>query len=93
MNITHKKEDSLKFKVPSLRNVMLTFPYGHDGRFYSVDDVLNHYTTGVVQSATLDPLLVNRITLSSDERFNLKKFLATLTDSTFINDKRFSEPQ
>jgi cytochrome c peroxidase len=93
MTITHKSEDSLKFKVPSLRNVMLTFPYSHDGRFWSIDEVLNHYTNGIVQSATLDPLLANRITLNNDERFNLKKFLATLTDSTFINDKRFSEPR
>ncbi len=93
MQITGKKEDSLKFKVPGLRNVLLTFPYGHDGRFYSIDDVLDHYATRVQNSATLDPLLKNKIPLTSEERYYLKTFLSTLTDSTFINDKRFARPQ
>jgi cytochrome c peroxidase len=93
MNITHKKEDSLKFKVPSLRNVVLTFPYGHDGRFWSLDEVFNHYSTGVQNGPTLDPLLKNKIPLSNIERGNLKQFLSTLTDSSFVKDKRFSEPQ
>jgi cytochrome c peroxidase len=93
MNITHKKEDSLKFKVPSLRNVVLTFPYGHDGRYWSLDEVLDHYTTGVQDGPTLDPLLKNEITLSSTERTNLKQFLSTLTDTSFVNNPRFSAPQ
>jgi cytochrome c peroxidase len=93
MNITHKKEDSLKFKVPSLRNVVLTFPYGHDGRFWSLDEVLNHYSSGVQVGPTLDPLLKNKIPLTNTERVNLKQFLATLTDTNFVEDKRFAEPQ
>jgi cytochrome c peroxidase len=93
MRITNKKEDSLKFKVPSLRNVMLTFPYMHDGRFYSIDQVLNHYATGIINSPTLDPLLTNKIVLTSTERTQLKAFLTTLTDSVFIADKRFAQPQ
>ncbi len=92
MRITGKKEDSLKFKVPSLRNVYQSFPYGHDGRFYSLDNVLNHYSSGIQKSATLDPLLKNNLSFSTEERYYIKIFLATLTDSSFIADKRFAQP-
>ena len=93
MHVTNKREDSLKFKVPSLRNVFLTFPYGHDGRFYSIDDVLNHYSNGVQPSATVDSLVRNKIPLTRDEKYYLKAFLSTLTDTAFVADKRFSQPQ
>jgi cytochrome c peroxidase len=93
MHITNKSGDSLKFKVPSLRNIELTFSYMHDGRFYTLDQVLNHYATGIAQSPTLDPALKNGIVLGVDERFNIKAFLRTLTDSSFISDKRFIQPQ
>lgn len=93
MRITHKKEDSLKFKVPSLRNVALTFPYGHDGRFSSITSVLDHYSSGVQTSATLDPLLKNKIPLTNAEKFYVLEFLKTLTDSTFIKDDRFAQPE
>ncbi len=92
MRITGKKEDSLKFKVPSLRNVYQSFPYGHDGRFYSLDNVLNHYSSGIQNSATLDPLLKNKLSFTTEERYYIKIFLATLTDSSFIADKRFGQP-
>lgn len=91
MRITRKKEDSLKFKVPSLRNLMLTFPYGHDGRFFSLTAVLDHYSMGVVQSPTVDPLVKDKIPLTNADKFYLLQFLRTLTDSTFIKDKRFAE--
>lgn len=91
MRITGKKEDSLKFKVPSLRNVYQSFPYGHDGRFYSLDNVLNHYSSGIQNSATLDPLLKNKLFFTTEERYYIKIFLATLTDSSFIADKRFGQ--
>ncbi len=92
MRITHKKEDSLKFKVPSLRNVYLTFPYGHDGRFLSISQVLEHYNSGVQNSATVDPLVKNRIPLSNVEVYYLQQFLRTLTDSTLLKDPRFAPP-
>jgi cytochrome c peroxidase len=91
MRITNKKEDSLKFKVPSLRNLFQTFPYGHDGRFPSINQMLEHYSTGIQDSPTLDPLLKNKIPLTASDRLYLVQFLATLTDSTFLNDKRFAE--
>jgi cytochrome c peroxidase len=93
MRITNKPEDSLKFKVPSLRNVALTFPYEHDGRFSSITAVLDHYSTGIQNSATLDPLLKNKIPLTSAEKFYLLEFLKTLTDSTLITDNRFAQPE
>jgi cytochrome c peroxidase len=92
MRITNKKEDSLKFKVPSLRNVYLTFPYGHDGRFPSVLSMLNHYSDGVQPGPNVDPLVANRIPLSNVDKFYLTQFLITLTDSVLISDKRFSQP-
>jgi cytochrome c peroxidase len=93
MRITNKKEDSLKFKVPSLRNVDLTFPYGHDGRFSSITSVLDHYSSGVQNGPTTDALLKNKIPLSNFDKFYLLEFLKTLTDSTFIADKRFAQPE
>ena len=93
MRITNKSEDSLKFKVPSLRNVMLTFPYGHDGRFFRLPNVLDHYSTGIQDGPTLDPLLKNKIPLTVLDRFYISQFLRTLTDSTILIDERFSQPK
>jgi cytochrome c peroxidase len=93
MRVTNKREDSLKFKVPSLRNIYETYPYMHDGRFWNLSQVLEHYSTGIQSSSTLDPLLVNRIPLNATEKFNLIYFLGTLSDTSFTKDKRFSQPQ
>lgn len=91
--ITGQSNDSLKFKVPSLRNMMLTFPYMHDGRFTSPLQVLDHYSSGITQSSTLDASLKNGISLTLEEKFNLLEFFYTLTDSTFIKDDRFAAPR
>jgi cytochrome c peroxidase len=93
IRITGKKEDSLKFKTPSLRNVYISANYMHDGRFNTLLQCLNHYRTGVQQSSTLDPLLTNGIALTDAEASNLSLFLRALTDSTFLKDPRFSKPQ
>ncbi len=93
MRITGRSEDSLKFRVPSLRNVFLTFPYGHDGRFATISDVLEHYNSGIIQSTTLDSSLRKGIDISSDDRFYLMSFLNTLTDSSFITNVLYSDPQ
>ena len=92
MMVTGKKEDSLKFKVPTLRNVYISSNYMHDGRFNTLAQCLNHYRTGIQQSATLDPLLTNGITLTNAQAADLSIFLRTLTDSSFITDLRFSKP-
>jgi cytochrome c peroxidase len=93
MRITNKKEDSLKFKVPTLRNVYISSNYMHDGRFNTLAQCINHYRTGVQQSATLDPLLTSGITLTNTQASDLAVFLRTLTDSSFLKDPRFSKPQ
>jgi len=90
--ITMAPTDSGKFKVPSLRNVYLTRPYMHDGRFETLDQVLNHYASGVKSSATLHPQLVGGIALSNQEKQDIIAFLKTLSDYTFIQDKRFADP-
>lgn len=91
--ITGKSTDSLKFKVPSLRNVALTAPYGHDGRFFSLGAVIDHYRFGVIDGPTTDPLVRRRIGMSSNEKADLLQFLQTLTDNSFITDSRFTAPQ
>jgi cytochrome c peroxidase len=82
--------------VPSLRNVALTAPYMHDGRFSTLEEVLDHYSTGVKVSKTLDTLLINKkelgIALSPTDKKNLIQFLNTLTDYTLIKNKDFSNP-
>lgn len=93
--VTGSKSDEYKFKVPSLRNVGLTAPYMHDGRFGTLEAVLDFYDSGVKDSPTLDPLLkkgeVLGIRLSDMEKSALIAFLGTLTDNGFIHDKRFAE--
>jgi cytochrome c peroxidase len=93
IRITGKKEDSLKFKTPTLRNTYISSNYMHDGRFNTLLQCLNHYRSGVQQSTTLDPLLVNGISLTNSEATDLSVFLRMLTDSAFLKDPRFSKPQ
>jgi cytochrome c peroxidase len=93
MRITSQRSDSLKFKVPTLRNVDLTFPYMHDGRLYSLRDVLDHYSSNLITTqSTLDPLLINRIPMTATDKNNLVAFLRTLTDTEFTTNTRFSQP-
>ena len=89
MRVTGNKNDSLKFRVPSLRNLFKSYPFMHDGRFISFSQVFDHYQTGVLQSATLDPLLSSGILLSIAERMALVDFLKALTDEKFINNSKF----
>ena len=92
MRITGKPEDSLKFKVPSLRNVSVTYPYMHDGRLYSLSNVIDHYSKGIQTSATLDSSLRDGIKFTETEKNDLIYFLHTLKDTTFLKEKRFSQP-
>lgn len=95
-HVTELESDKYKFKVPSLRNIMQTAPYMHDGRFNSIESVLNFYSNGVTETQNLDPLLKKAngtlgIPLSTSDKENLINFLHTLTDESFLNDSRFSE--
>lgn len=91
--ITLNPDDYGKFRVPSLRNVALTNPYMHDGRFMTLEQVLDHYSSGVVSSPTLDPSLEGGIPLSDQEKNDLLEFLYTLSDFELLGDSRFSEPR
>lgn len=90
-HITLDPNDRYKFKTPSLRNIELTSPYMHDGRFVTLEQVLNHYAGAVVSSPTLDPLLAGGIPMTAQEKADIIAFLKTLTDNSFTSDHRFSE--
>lgn len=95
--ITAISADKHKFKVPSLRNVGLTAPYMHDGRYHTLEEVLDHYTDSVQKLETLDPLLVQAngktgIALSKTDKQALIAFLKTLSDEQFVRDARFADP-
>jgi cytochrome c peroxidase len=85
---TQRAGDGGKFAVPSLRNVEMTAPYMHDGRFRTLDEVVEHYCTGMKRSATLDPNLAKHpdggVPLSADDKKALVAFLKTLTDEKFV---------
>ena len=93
MQITGNTADLNKFKVPTLRNVELTAPYLHDGRAFSLSQVLEHYRSGMfTNQPTLDPLLKNKIAINNQEKADLLVFLRTLTDDVLIKDLRFGQP-
>ena len=93
MRITKNKNDSLKFKVPTLRNIEFSYPYMHDGRFKTIAAVLKHYTSGIKQSNTLSVHLQKPIVLSSNERVDLTAFLLTLTDKSFLFNTQHGFPK
>jgi cytochrome c peroxidase len=92
------------FKVPTLRNIALTAPYMHDGRFNTLEEVLDHYNDGIKKSSTLSPLIMEADNLGklSEERISLNltkgekiaiiAFLQTLTDEEFVTTEKFSNP-
>jgi cytochrome c peroxidase len=89
MDATSKREDSLKFRVPSLRNLFKSYPFMHDGRFVAFSQVFDHYSSGVQQSATMDAALKNGIPLSAAEQNALISFLRTLTDEQLVKDEKY----
>lgn len=92
LRVTGNPADSLKFKVPTLRNVYISSNYMHDGRFNTLAQCLNHYRTGVQASTTLDPSLAGGISLTDGEANDIALFLRTLTDSSFLKDPRWGQP-
>lgn len=93
MKITKNPSDSLKFKVPTLRNIEFSYPYMHDGRFKRLQDVLDHYAKGIQKSSTLSDRLAEPVVFSSNERVDLISFLLTLTDKNFLFNKHFAYPK
>jgi len=90
--ITFVPDDLGKFKVPSLRNIELTFPYMHDGRYEKLDDVISHYRNGIKYAANLDTLLLQSIPMTDEEQSDIIAFLKTLSDHNFTSDTRFGKP-
>lgn len=90
MKVTQNPEDSLKFKIPTLRNIEFSYPYMHDGRFQKLSEVLKHYSHGIQTSPTLAPELKNGIPLTSEERIDIIAFLLTLTDKDFLFNPNYS---
>ncbi|MEN8839088.1 MAG: cytochrome c peroxidase [Flavobacteriales bacterium] len=96
MEVTMDPNDKGKFKITSLRNIELTPPYMHDGRFSTLEEVVDHYNNGLVYSTTIDPALeATRATglfLTPQDKMDLVNFLKTLTDRSLSEDKRYSSP-
>ena len=93
MHITLDSTDTYKFKIPTLRNIEYTFPYMHDGRFKKLSEVMNHYTSGIIQSKTLAPELKEKIKLTENEKVDLISFLLTLSDKEFVFNSNHSYPK
>ena len=96
--ITGDEGQRASFRVSSLRNVEVTGPYMHDGRFRSLEEVIDHYSGGVADHPNLSLLLRDqdneplRLDLSPEEKAALVSFLLTLTDRDFLTDDRYSDP-
>jgi cytochrome c peroxidase len=94
-DVNFNRFDAGRFKSPSLRNVELTGPYMHDGRFKTLEDVVEHYSTGIKNHPNLDGRLrgaVGGFRFRSEEKAALVAFLKTLSDPKFISDPKFSDP-
>jgi cytochrome c peroxidase len=94
--ITGNANDNGRFKVPTLRNIEFSAPYMHDGRYQTLDDVINHYSHTIEMSSTIDPLIEfafqGGVQLDAQEKNLLKQFLLTLSDEEFINNPAFKAP-
>ncbi len=97
-DVTRLEKDKYKFKVPSLRNIGFTSPYMHDGRFKTLEEVLEHYSGNVIKSETLDPILIQEngktgINLSKDEKKKVIAFLKSLDDEKFLQNPTLAAPK
>lgn len=95
-SVTGDPNDHGLFKTPSIRNLLFTAPYMHDGRFKTIGQVVNHYSIGLESSPTIDPLMKNvgngGVNLNPTERGQLIFFLESLSDSSFITNPDFQKP-
>ena len=89
--ITSNATDSGSFKIPSLRNAELTYPYMHDGSLYTLDAVLEHYSTGIEDSPNLDPRIEGPMEFTSQEKSALIAFIKTLTDHSLLTNPNLGE--
>jgi cytochrome c peroxidase len=92
IEVTHRRGDMGKFRVPTLRNIALTAPYMHDGSLPTLEAVVDHYVRGGRRSPHEDPR-IHPLALSADERSDLLAFLGSLTDREFVENPRVSAPK
>ncbi|MXS70423.1 cytochrome-c peroxidase [Flavobacteriaceae bacterium W22] len=90
-NKTMEPKYKQMFKIPSLRNLAFTYPYMHDGRFQTLDEVLDHYEKGIEKSPTLASQLQKPIIFSAKQRADLLQFLSALNDSAFISNPAYQK--
>lgn len=97
--VTGDPSEISQFKAPSLKNIMLRAPYMHDGRFATIEEVIEHYNSGVQNHPTLDQDLKDFNTglpkpmnMTKEDKLALIAFLHTLTDSALVTDPKFSDP-
>ena len=95
-SVTGNLMDEGAYVAPTLRNVAFTAPYMHDGRFKTLEEVINFYSSGLVWSASISPLMHHVVThgvqLTPSQKSDLKAFILTLTDSNFIKKPAFARP-
>ncbi len=95
-SITGNASDIGAYKAPTLRNLVFTAPYMHDGRFKTLDEVIDFYNSGLVWSPSISPLMhhiaTGGVMLTPSQKADLKSFLLTFTDSTFVTNPDFSRP-
>ncbi len=95
--ITGIPSDDGKFKTPTLRNLAFTAPYMHDGRFKTLEEVIDHYSEGLQHSSTVDPKMKKvaegGVGLTAEEKYFMKMFLLSLSDETFITNPNFQDPE
>jgi cytochrome c peroxidase len=92
-DVTLRAADLGSFKSPSLRNVEVAGPYGHDGRFASLDALIDHYSDNAISDPNLGYVIpVGPLSFTTSEKAALIAFLKTLTDQKFLTDPRFSNP-
>lgn len=96
-NVSNNPADLGKFKTPSLRNCALRTTFMHDGRFTTLEQVVEHYNSGVKITPSVDPIMTKPgkefgLLLSPAEKLQLKAFLNTLTDSVYLTNSAFSSP-
>lgn len=92
IKITGKQDDYLRFRIPTLRNIQFTFPYMHDGRFKTLNEVIKHYNS-LGHDKSLSKSFKYPMKLSDNDRVDLLAFLLTLTDKDFLFNERFGYPK
>ena len=94
--VTNDPTDRAKFKVPSLRNIAVTPPYMHDGRFRTLEEVVDHYNEGILESSTVDAAILNTkatgLFLTGQDKIDLVNFLKTLTDDKYLTNPEYMSP-